>query len=221
MTQFASESFGICRFRGSCTRECHLSSLINPRVLKIERGLHVKMLRWTLPLLRFDRERMQCVYEVILLYKISRNHLLSENMQWYYRSFNVTLNYLTRSLTRSLNLRDIFFGARQLRATMLSDSWQWAKPFTPCAARTIIFQRENLTYLIVCFTQCTLFFQKVCFLLPCVICMYVTKINAVLWHRVRQTFASLGSFTFARIACLLQLWIKTSELDCSIWATPN
>ena len=43
-----------------------------------------------------------------------------------------------------------------------------------CAARMIIFKRKNLNYLTVCFTQCTLFFQKVCFLaqicLPCVIC---------------------------------------------------
>ena len=31
--------------------------------------------------MRFDRERMQLVYEVILLSKILRNHLLSENMQ--------------------------------------------------------------------------------------------------------------------------------------------
>ena len=69
VTQFASESFGICRFRGSCARECDLRSLINPRVLKIESGLHMKMLRWTLPLLRFDHERMQCVYALILLYK--------------------------------------------------------------------------------------------------------------------------------------------------------
>ena len=42
------------------------------------------------------------------------------------------------------------------------------------STRTIIFQRENLNYLIVCITQCTLFFQYVCFLwpicLPCVIC---------------------------------------------------
>ena len=58
------------------------------------------------------------------------------------------------------------------------------------------------------------FFQKGCFLLPiclpCVICgSYVTKINAVLWHGVRRTFASLGLFTFACIACPLQLWIKT------------
>ena len=27
--------------------------------------------------------------------------------------------------------------------------------------------------------------------------------------------------TFARIVCLLQLWIKTSELNYSIWATPK
>ena len=103
---------------------------------------------------------------------------------------------------------------------ILSTSWQWAKPLTPCAARTIIFQRENLNYSIVCFTQCTLFFQKVCFLLliclPSVICgSYVTKINAVLWHSALQTFASLGLFTFASIAYLLQLWIKKSELNYS------
>ena len=72
------------------------------------------------------------------------------------------------------------------------------------------FQRKNLNYLIVCFTQSTLFFQKVCFLfqicLLCVFCgTYVTKINAVLWQTTRETFASLGLFTFARIACLLQL----------------
>ena len=38
---------------------------------------------------------------------------------------------------------------------------------------------------------------------------YETKINAVLWHVLRRTFASLGLFTFACIACPLQLWIKT------------
>ena len=40
--------------------------------------------------MRFDRERMQLVYEVILLSKILRNHLLSENMQLNYASFNAT-----------------------------------------------------------------------------------------------------------------------------------
>ena len=34
------------------------------------------------------------------------------------------------------------------------------KTFSLCAARTIIFQTENLNYFIVCFTQCTLFFQN-------------------------------------------------------------
>ena len=94
--------------------------------------------------------------------------------------------------------------------------WSRGKTFTPCAARTITFQRKNFNYLIVCFTQCTLFFQYVCFLLPiclpCVICgTYVTRINAVSavsWHIARQTSAYLGLFTFARIACLLQLWNK-------------
>ena len=42
--------------------------------------------------------------------------------------------------------------------------------------------------------------------LPSVICgMYVTGINAVSWHFAWQTFASLGLFMFALIACVLQL----------------
>ena len=32
-------------------------------------------------ILRFERERMQLVYEIILLNKILRNHLLSEHLQ--------------------------------------------------------------------------------------------------------------------------------------------
>ena len=41
---------------------------------------------------------MQLVYEVLLLSEILRNHLLSENMQWNYASFNVTLNYLIHEI---------------------------------------------------------------------------------------------------------------------------
>ena len=37
------------------------------------------------------------------------------------------------------------------------------KHLTQCAERTIIFQRKNLNYLIVCFTQCTLFFNTFVF----------------------------------------------------------
>ena len=137
------------------------------------------------------------------------------------------------------------------------------KTLTSSAARIIIFRKENLNHLIVCFTTCTLFFHvrflfSIC--LPGVICgTYVTRINVVSWHFARQTlwsrrllvyFACLRShvfraykccvvtlraadtlvaslacllrlFTFSRISCLLQLWIKTSDLDYSIWATPK
>ena len=82
--QFAHESFGICHFCSSWL------NLINPRVLKITVTNAVCAWRgWTLPLLRFECERMQLVYEIILLNTILRNHLLSENLQWNYGSFNV------------------------------------------------------------------------------------------------------------------------------------
>ena len=123
-------------------------------------------------------------------------------------------------------LRDIFFGAQQLRAKILSNSGNKPKN-SHRELRVRLFAKGKIKIIYwVCFTQCTLFSQKgssllpIC--LPCVICgSYVTKINAVLWHSARQTFASLGLFTFPRIACLLQLWIKTSELDYSFWATPK
>ena len=38
------------------------------------------------------------VYEVILLNKILRNHLHSENMRWNFASFNVTLNYFKHKI---------------------------------------------------------------------------------------------------------------------------
>ena len=40
---------------------------------------------WTLPLLQFERDGMQLVYEIILVNKILRNHFLSENLQWIVR----------------------------------------------------------------------------------------------------------------------------------------
>ena len=109
------------------------------------------------------------------------------------------LNPLIISGTRSLN----FAWHRLWRSTTENKNMcivkllAITKPFTPCAARMIIFQRENVNFLIVCFTQCFLFFQKVCFPLPicspCVICgQYVRKINALLRHKARQTFASLS-----------------------------
>ena len=108
--------------------------------------------------LRFDRERMQFVFEDILLNKIIRNHLLSENMHHL-----IMLPLLIIHAQDHGILRDIFFGTRQLRAKKkLSNSWQWAKPFTPCAARTIIFKLFNSL-----FHWVYLVFSKVCFLLYC------------------------------------------------------
>ena len=49
--------------------------------------------------MRFDRERMQLVYEVILLSKILRNHLLSENMhEIMHHSMQPRLNYLMHEI---------------------------------------------------------------------------------------------------------------------------
>ena len=70
--------------------------------------------------LGFERERMQLVYEIILLNKILRNHHLSENLHWNYALFNITLIYLMHGHGI---LRDIF-GSRKLREKILSNSRQ-------------------------------------------------------------------------------------------------
>ena len=68
-------------------------NLINPRVLKIERDLYVKMLD-SAP---FTWRNATC-WRDYLLKEILRNHFLSENMQWNYASFNVTLNYFMHEI---------------------------------------------------------------------------------------------------------------------------
>ena len=117
------------------------------------------------------------------------------------RSWNFAWHPLWRSTTESKNIVKLLAISQTSHTVCCEEDY---------------FPKGKFNYLIVCFTQCTLFFfQKIFFLLqtclPCVICgSYVTKINAVLWHMhsARQTFASLGLFTLARIAHLLQLWIK-------------
>ena len=46
------------------------------------------------------------------------------------------------------------------------------KRLTLCAIRTIFFQRENLNYIMVCSTQCTLFFQHIFFSIANVFTVY-------------------------------------------------
>ena len=77
----------------------------------------------------------------------------------------------------------------------------------------IFFQRENFKYLIVCFTQCkrlVFYCRFVCRALSVGCCgSYVTKINVVLWRSVRQTFASLGLFTWSVYVCRYCMPIAT------------
>ena len=174
-----------------------------------------------------ERERMQLVYEIILL--TTRPFRKFAIMLPLYISCTITEFCVTSSLaldnwgqnivrllaiaiffdrftfkflknhrllskinTVSLRFISLSFPSKKSSSERACPYWQWIvctvkkrndwyqwfveKPFTPCASRTIIFQRENLKYLIVCFTQCTLFFQYVWFLLPCVICgTYVTR----------------------------------------------
>ena len=133
------------------------------------------------------------------------------------RLWSFARHLLWRPTTESKNTVKLFAMSQTIHTVCCEDDY---------------FPKEKFNHSIVCFTQCTLFFHKVCFLLQiCLRCViswgggecggYVTRINAVLWHSARLTFVSLGLFTFARIACLLQLWMNTSELDYSIWATPK
>ena len=124
-------------------------------------------------LLRFDPWKKATCLRGHFAHTILRNHLLSENMQCgNYASFNVTLNYLMHEIMKSCMTSSLAF-----------DNWEQKycqtlgnKPnYSHCAARTIIFH-----FFLVCFPQCTLFFRKVCFLLPiclqCIICgSHVTK----------------------------------------------
>ena len=50
------------------------------------------------------------------------------------------------------------------KRAMLGTNIPKHKRLTLCAIRTIFFQRENLNYIMVCSTQCTLFFQHIFFL---------------------------------------------------------
>ena len=167
---------------------------------------------------------MQLVYEVILLNKILSNHFLSENSQWNYASFNVTLNYLMHC-TRSWNFAWHFLWRSTTEGTNIVKYLAISQAiFTVCCEDDYfskgkfklfnsLFHSVYLVFPVSLFSIADLFAVRYLW-------SYVTKVNAVLWRSARQTFASLGLFTFARIACLLQLWIKKRELDNSIWATP-
>ena len=75
-------------------------NLINPRVSKITVMHAVCTWRcWTLPLLWFERERMQLVYEIISLNTILGNHLYSVNLHEIIRHSMLTffISYQSRN----------------------------------------------------------------------------------------------------------------------------
>lgn len=66
---------------------------------------------------------MHLVYEIILLNKMLRYHLLSENLQWNYASFNVNINRLTSiGSNKIIKLPKYFICGLSLNAIPLTES---------------------------------------------------------------------------------------------------
>ena len=109
-------------------------NLINPRVLKITvtNAVCTEWRCWTLPFSRVERERMQLVYEIILLNKILWNHLLSfrNSLQWNYALSNVKINRLTSissneiiKLPKYFYYRMSFPSLKQFLIYLMHDHW--------------------------------------------------------------------------------------------------
>ena len=149
---------------------------------------------------------MQLVYEVILPNKVLRNHLLSENMQWNYASLNVTLNYLMHEIMEFC-----------VTSSLALDNWGQER----CQ---ILGNKPNHSHQVSCdslFHSVYLVFPKSLFSIEnlfavrylwdvCIEdkCCVVTQRGS----HSRRLDCLLGLFTFARIACILQLWIKQANL---------
>ena len=157
-------------------------NLINPRVLK---ATVTQFAREDVGLLRDDFAQKD--------FKISPPFRISTIN---YASFNVTLIHLM--LDHGI-FRDIF-GSQQLRAKILSNSWQEAKPVQRAMTGSYGTRKKAFNYLIVRLTQCISFFQYVCFPL-----LVMTHCDTSRGRHSRRLSCLLGLFMFARIACLLQL----------------
>ena len=102
------------------------------------------------------------------------------------------------------------------------------------------FTAGNLNHLIVCFTQCLFNMLGICTVGNCVSLLqgfwehksgikypptrtfFLTCFLHTLYESFTgQIFMSLGLSMFTGIACRLQLWIKTSNLENSILAMPK
>ena len=102
-------------------------------------------------------------------YRKSRNYIDSSLCNHFLRglishAFSSAIWLKVLRLLASLSFLDKL--CHSLGQRCLKECLPFTQTFTPCAARAIISQGEHLNYLIVCFSQCTVFFQYVCFLLP-------------------------------------------------------
>ena len=105
---------------------------------------------------------MQFVFEDVLLNKIIRHHLLSENTKWNYASFNnITLDYVTHKFMEFC-----------VTSSLALDNWEQSycqtldnkpNPSLRVLRGQLFSKGKNLNYVIVCFTQCTLFFPQFVF----------------------------------------------------------
>ena len=129
--------------------------------------------------------------------------------------------------------------------SLYNEKGQWLVPlvwrkniYTFCFKDNIILQRENLNHLIVCFTQCLFNMLGICTVGNCVSLLqgfwehksgikypptrtfFLTCFLHTLYESFTgQILTSLGLSMFTGIACRLQLWIKTSNLENSISST--
>ena len=168
------------------------------------------------------------VYEVILLNKILRNHFLSENIQLNYasfnglplivsctRSWNLAWHLLWRSTTESKNIVKLLAMSQISHTVCCEDDY---------------FPKGNLNYLIVCFTQCTLFCSKKFVFY----CRFVRRALSVGRMQRREMFCcdKARGRHWRRLACWFGLFtivyvskycvpITTLNPNKRIWVTPK
>ena len=118
-------------------------------------------------------------------------------------------------------------GHKPLLAINSTEKGQWPVPIirdknihAVCCKDNYVFQRENLNYLIICFTWCTLLFQYVCFLLPiCLPCFswgaYCNE-GKCCFATHRAVDISVAWLVYVRTYCVPIATLNQSERDCNI-----
>ena len=142
---------------------------------------------------------LRLVYEIILLNKILRNYLLSENMPWI---MHHSMLPLIISCTRSWNFASHLF----VKLLAISETI-----YTVCCEEDY-FPKGKFKLFDCFFHYAPCFFRKVCFLLP--ICLPFVICGSY----ARQTFASLGLFTCNWLAYIRTYCVPIATLNQNKWS---